>query len=176
MSHEWHPAAKPAHPGYHSAATLRAAAARRLMGVSLGTTRAGARYRPKGALRRRQGRVLTMNIAPCSARVRLALVLLTFSALFAACGLIPYRTARNEPICPHTVITGTALQTTSNCRLMGSAAEITRYPVSRAREHFNPADNDVPPVFVGLALSGGGSRAANFPACQNEVRHLSSTI
>ena len=81
-----------------------------------------------------------MNIVPCSARVRLALVLLTFSALFAACGLIPYRTARNEPICPHTVVT----------------------PVSRAREHFNPADKDVPPVFVGLALSGGGSRAANF--------------
>lgn len=45
---------------------------------------------------------------------------------------------------------------------MGAAEDITRYPVSRAREEFAPGDKDVPPVFVGLALSGGGSRAANF--------------
>jgi NTE family protein len=103
-----------------------------------------------------------MSVGRYVSKIRLALILLAFVVMVTACGLIPYRTARNAPICTETVGAGAASPLARNCKLMGTAADITRYPVSRAREEFAPGDKDVPPVFVGLALSGGGSRAANF--------------
>lgn len=89
--------------------------------------------------------------------VGLIFAMLIAASLITACGAIPYRTARNEPICPERVKTGVAPTPATDCK-----PEITRYPVPRARDAFAPDDTDVPPVFVGLALSGGGSRAANY--------------
>ncbi len=94
--------------------------------------------------------------------VKVAVIILVVGGLLAACGVIPYRTARNEPICPETAKASIAPPLNSDCKLIGSGEQITRYPVPRARAAFAPDDSDAPPNFVGLALSGGGSRAANF--------------
>jgi NTE family protein len=71
----------------------------------------------------------------------------------SSCGVIPYETSRNEAQCiPHT----------RNCLPSKSGSRDPLHPVPRARSEFQYGDRDVPDVFVGLALSGGGSRSANF--------------
>jgi NTE family protein len=77
------------------------------------------------------------------------LVLIALGSL----GSISYKTSRNEAICPHDK---------PDCLPPRSGWRDPLHPVPRARLQFEPGDTDVPEVFVGLALSGGGSRAANF--------------
>lgn len=102
------------------------------------------------------------SFARVTKQYRYLLAILALLTVVAACGVIPYQTARNEPICPESASAYKATEPKGECRLMGSAAEITRYPVPRARSMFSADDKDIPPDFIGLALSGGGSRAANF--------------
>jgi predicted acylesterase/phospholipase RssA len=90
------------------------------------------------------------------------LLVATVGAGLVSCGVVPYRTARNDPLCEETRATGQAPALDSNCKLISGAGPLTRFPVSRARREFSGSDTDLPPAFVGLALSGGGSRAANF--------------
>lgn len=78
-----------------------------------------------------------------------------------ACGALPYRTARNEPACPDRE--GMTPQDHLNCQqnlLDGTLPEDRQVP--RARGQFKPHDLNVPSAFIGLSISGGGSRAANF--------------
>lgn len=92
--------------------------------------------------------------------VRPTVAAIAIGILFMGCGSIPYGTSRNEPICPETMIpsapdgSSKAIETCDENK--------TTFPVPRAREQFMSGQKDVPPVFVGLALSGGGSRAANY--------------
>lgn len=65
-------------------------------------------------------------------------------ALMSSCGLIPAGSTANEALCPGTQV---------ECG--------TSRPVARATLLF-PSKGDETPPFVGLAISGGGSRAANF--------------
>lgn len=100
------------------------------------------------------------------------------STFVAACSVVPYRTARNLPLCPqlevgqHPAINNSCL-TQASARA-ASSAEVPRsareplpaasrpYAVPRARKDFVSTDKDMPKAFIGLALSGGGSRAANY--------------
>lgn len=77
------------------------------------------------------------------AAIRRLLTVLLISAV-SGCGIIPYRTARNE----------------QNCSKPNTSARPCE-DVQRA-SLFYSSQNDLPPAFVGLSLSGGGSRAANF--------------
>ena len=74
-------------------------------------------------------------------------------ALFPGCGAISAGTATNEPICPNTQV---------DCRPALAGFRNPLHAVPRARQQFEPSDAFKPKTFVGLALSGGGSRAANF--------------
>jgi hypothetical protein len=85
----------------------------------------------------------------------------------ASCSLIPYRTSYNQPICPE----GTALPRAIDypegkgkvCVADGIVPVAAKQePVPRSRQYFSTSDPDVPDVFVGPAISGGGSRAAAF--------------
>lgn len=81
-----------------------------------------------------------------------------------SCGSIPYRTSRNQPTCPEGS-TYTSFVKDHEKPCVASAKEpvtMSGKAVSRARAEFGSNDADVPKVFVGLAISGGGSRAANF--------------
>ncbi len=92
---------------------------------------------------------------------RLILIVLAISAALAACGVIPYRTARDDAGCPDRQREGPEAHNPCVLDLIGGkVAEAHQVP--RARGHFEPTDADVPAVFVGLSISGGGSRAANF--------------
>ena len=92
--------------------------------------------------------------------VRVTVEVLAIAVLFTGCGSIPYGTSRNAPICPQTMVSSAPdrlSQAIETCDVNKTA-----FPVPRARAQFMPGQKDVPPVFVGLALSGGGSRAANY--------------
>jgi len=73
--------------------------------------------------------------------------LLCAAALLAGCGAVPYRTSANAPLC---------LPGPVGC-------ESDAVAVERARMTFS-TQSELPKAFVGVALSGGGSRAANFDA------------
>jgi NTE family protein len=97
--------------------------------------------------------------------------LLVLGAL-GSLGSIPYQTSRNEAICPHDK---------PDCLPPRSGWRNPLHPVPRARLQFEAGDEGVPGVFVGLALSGGGSRAANFSLAAMEqleeiglLRHVSA--
>lgn len=98
------------------------------------------------------------------------LLWLLFASSLVACTSIPPRTARNQPICPP----GTnPVDSISANAIIQRGCSTTEQPeivvaprpsqhVPRARQQFAETDADVPDVFVGLAISGGGSRAAVF--------------
>ena len=100
-------------------------------------------------------------------RKKLLLCVLAISAALAACGVIPYRTARNEAGCPDRQLEGPEAHNPCVLELIGGRFE-GAHQVPRARGHFDATDTDVPAVFVGLSISGGGSRAANFGAAALE--------
>ena len=94
-------------------------------------------------------------------------LLLLLGVAMMSCSAIPYRSSRNLSICPE----GKAPTAErffpgakgTICVATGVAPvkpEIV--PVPRARQTFSEKDTDIPDVFVGLAISGGGSRAATF--------------
>lgn len=83
------------------------------------------------------------------------------------CTVIPYRTSHNQSVCPD----GTAPtfppftpEAKGTICVANGAVPVSPIltPVPRARQVFLEDDHDVPEVFVGLAISGGGSRAAVF--------------
>ena len=83
------------------------------------------------------------------------------------CSSIPYRTSHNQPVCPDgTAPTYSPFTPEANgtiCVANGAVPLSPNLnPVPRARQMFSDDDTDVPDVFVGLAISGGGSRAAVF--------------
>jgi NTE family protein len=80
------------------------------------------------------------------------LVALGWNALF---GPIPFDTARNEPL--------------GDCDPEGVSPR-SCFPVERAREYVL-ANDKFPATFVGVALSGGGSRAANFSLAVMQELH-----
>ena len=92
---------------------------------------------------------------------------LVASALLSSCGAIPYRTARNESVCPDRQAEGAGAHNPCVQSLM-SAGPPAAMRVPRARAEFKAADQDLPSAFVGLSISGGGSRAANFGAAALE--------
>lgn len=88
---------------------------------------------------------------------------LTVSLIVTACGALPYHTAQNDALCDEVSLNAISSSALADCRRTSFGPFTpTLFPVSRARDVFGENDNDLPNVFVGLALSGGGSRAANF--------------
>ncbi|SFO38432.1 patatin-like phospholipase family protein [Nitrosospira briensis] len=87
---------------------------------------------------------------------------LTVSLIVTACGALPYHTAQNQALCDESSLNAINSRALADCRRSAFRAATALFPVSRARDEFSENDNDLPNVFVGLALSGGGSRAANF--------------
>ena len=84
-----------------------------------------------------------------------------------SCSSIPYRTSYNQSICPDgttpTFSPFTPEAKGTICVANGTVpVPSILTPVPRARQIFSENDRDVPEVFVGLAISGGGSRAAVF--------------
>lgn len=100
-------------------------------------------------------------------RQRILLGLLALCAAMAACGVIPYRTARNDAGCPDKQDQGPAAHNPCILSLIGGQLP-EEHRVPRARGKFETNDTDVPAAFVGLSISGGGSRAANFGAAALE--------
>ena len=86
---------------------------------------------------------------------------LVLAALVCACGVVPYRTARNTGFCPE-LEPGQLPSANNACTIKAMSDADAPNRVSRARKAFQQADTDVPATFVGLSISGGGSRAANF--------------
>jgi NTE family protein len=88
------------------------------------------------------------------------------------CASTPMQTARNTPLCEdgtvatHIQLPAPSFEQKRECtepgQAMSGGAAMPAQSVPRARAEFSPADPDVPDVFVGLAISGGGSRAALF--------------
>ena len=78
------------------------------------------------------------------------------------------RTARNVPLCPKGTVpqySTDVLAMRKECRSndnKSSAVPMPKQGVPRARSEFSSSDKDVPEIFVGLSISGGGSRAAVF--------------
>lgn len=93
--------------------------------------------------------------------MRVLLCAFAAGAMLVSCGLIPHRTARNEAGCPDLQSEGPQAHNPCVLKLMRGDVD-ERHRVPRARGQFQPTETDVPPVFVGLSISGGGSRAANF--------------
>lgn len=85
--------------------------------------------------------------------VRRSVAAIAFFVGLTGCGLIPTGTSTNKPICPDTQL---------ECRPERHGFRNPLHPVPRARQEFQSLDEFKPETFVGLALSGGGSRAANF--------------
>ena len=84
-----------------------------------------------------------------------------------SCSAIPYRSSPNLSVCPNgtapTYPPFTPEAKGTICVANGAvpvSPNLTSVP--RARQMFSEIDRDVPDVFVGLAISGGGSRAAAF--------------
>lgn len=99
------------------------------------------------------------------------LLCLLLAASLAACSSVVARTARNEPLCPGETVAAKAiypsrLKSQMGCYMPGRpdtfTASALQQNVPRARQSFEANDTDRPDVFVGLAISGGGSRAAVF--------------
>jgi len=94
------------------------------------------------------------------------------SVTLTGCASTPMLTAKNTPLCGEgTVPTVTQLlapsfeqkrECTAPVQTGSGGTAMPMQSVPRARAEFTPADTDVPEVFVGLAISGGGSRAALF--------------
>jgi len=86
-------------------------------------------------------------------KVTLAGVIVAAALVCFGCGQIPMGTSRNDRLCPTQV----------DCT---DQTDFTRHhadeKLARTRSEFEPKDGFQPKVFVGLAISGGGSRAANF--------------
>ncbi len=83
------------------------------------------------------------------------------------CSSIPYRTSHNQSVCPDgTAPTYPPFTPEANGTICVANGAVPISPtltsVPRARQTFADTDQDVPDVFVGLAISGGGSRAAVF--------------
>lgn len=83
------------------------------------------------------------------------------------CSSIPYRTSQNQSVCPDgTAPTYPPFTPEAKGTICVANGAIPISPnlisVPRARQTFSETDQDVPDVFVGLAISGGGSRAAVF--------------
>lgn len=104
-------------------------------------------------------------------QMRKGLLCLVLAASLAACSTIAPRVARNQPLCPvgtepgrWTSVPGPVIR--DGCYAPGSpetpATALPAQGVPRARQRFDASDMDRPDVFVGLAISGGGSRAAVF--------------
>lgn len=94
-------------------------------------------------------------------------LVLPLLALLAACSSTPPRTARNMPLCEAGSFPATRTDGMRAGRACGKAVnqQIAYSPeplqtVPRARKQFSAHDTDVPETFVGLSISGGGSRAA----------------
>lgn len=100
-------------------------------------------------------------------RIGISLAVSVMIMVTVSCSSIPYRTSPNLPVCPDgtapamppefTRVTGITCVANGGFPLCPKQA-----PVPRARQIFSENDRDVPDVFVGLAISGGGSRAAAF--------------
>lgn len=94
------------------------------------------------------------------------------AVLCFGCGQIPTGTSRNQALCPTQVDCvaerRAAAQASSAPQAVGQSARPRAdrshldAGVERSRSTFEVEDKFQPKVFVGLALSGGGSRAANF--------------
>lgn len=85
----------------------------------------------------------------------------------ASCSSIPYRTSQNQSVCPEGTALPREIDYPEGKGKVCVADGIVPVPakqesVPRARQYFSENDRDVPDVFVGLAISGGGSRAAVF--------------
>jgi predicted acylesterase/phospholipase RssA len=107
----------------------------------------------------------SLSKAGTGLRIILAAVFIVISSCAAAQSA--GRTARNVPLCP----TGTVPQYPADILTMlkecrpaagGSPVPIPKQAVPRARIEFATTDQDVPEFFIGLSISGGGSRAAAF--------------
>ena len=106
-----------------------------------------------------------------------AVFCLLLASGLAACSTVAPRTARNEPLCPTGSLPGSSSSMPAPGSLslpeMKNGCYVTGHPetltatlpaqdVPRARQVFAEDDADRPGVFVGVAISGGGSRAAVF--------------
>lgn len=92
---------------------------------------------------------------------KLLTVVLAIAAFALGCGSIPYRTARNVGLC-EAPEQGRRTEPAEDCLDLAIDRKISTAWVPRARKEFRRDDPDVPRAFVGLSISGGGSRAANF--------------
>ena len=100
-------------------------------------------------------------------RINLFLVMSLLVIVTASCSSIPYRTSYNQSVCPDgTAPTYPPFDPEAKGTICVANGAIPVSPilisVPRARQTFSKSDRDVPDVFVGLAISGGGSRAAVF--------------
>ncbi len=97
----------------------------------------------------------------------ISLAIFVLIMVTASCSSIPYRTSYNLPVCPDGTAPAMPLAYPevrgTTCVVDGGFPLCPKQtPVPRARQMFSEDDRDVPDVFVGLAISGGGSRAAVF--------------
>lgn len=108
---------------------------------------------------------------PTPTRLFCLLLVAHLAAHLAACSTAAPRTARNLPLCPAGTVPGGSVSmpgpmVRDGCYTPGDPGTLTAslpaQGVPRARQQFAPEDTDRPDVFVGLAISGGGSRAAVF--------------
>lgn len=89
-------------------------------------------------------------------------------ALLGGCASRPAQVARNAPACPPGTLPTQALSpalmigTQVRCTGPGADAPLAPTRVPRARDRFEEQDRDLPEQFIGVAISGGGSRAAVF--------------
>lgn len=100
-------------------------------------------------------------------RVGACLVTGLMIMLTIGCSFIPYRTSHNQSVCPEgTAPTYPPFTPEAKGTICVTNGAVPVSPiltsVPRARQTFSESDQDVPDVFVGLAISGGGSRAAAF--------------
>lgn len=85
--------------------------------------------------------------------MKLCLAAVVVGLAVAGCGAIPSGSFRNAPLCPGTQI---------ECIASAGARDANPGAIARSRASLRETDAFKPKAFVGLALSGGGSRAANF--------------
>lgn len=100
--------------------------------------------------------------------IRTATLLLASSLLLLGCGVIPTNTSKNVAVCP--IASDLKCEHPDEVRNERFHWQV-KYPTPRARASLDfrewkedkaTAPDRLPPAFVGIALSGGGSRAANF--------------
>jgi len=100
-------------------------------------------------------------------RAWLTFILLASSAGLLGCGSIPTGTSQNKSMCPDASLPfffrGSAPESLRGARCVSAdqqPVESTFRDVPRAAFAFT--EKTVPDVFIGVSISGGGSRAANF--------------